>query len=157
MGMKRFSTSRGVRSLVPFLLPALLAGCGAVSGAGSSPDGACAQEIRWPDHPESIHNESSAIAINAIVDSWEQGPNFACSALVVTWGCGTGCVTGGIYDAESGVWFRLPFAVHRDLRQQAPLLSYSPSSPLLTATGWLNEEEYGVVRYEWDGTVLIRQ
>lgn len=95
-----------------------------------------------------------AIAQRALEEQWPASPNFACSAVLVTMGCGTGCVTGGIYDHATQRWQAFDFAVHRGLQQTRPLLSFSADSAVLTAVGYLNEQTEGEFRYHWNGYQL---
>lgn len=147
---QRQGSGTGLPGLVPVTLALLI-------GTGGAAHAACPDEVRsWPQQPEIEVAQAHPDIRDALSATWQDGPNFACSALLVTWGCGSGCVTGGIHDAHTGTWIHLPFAIHRDLDQAAPLLDYTRSSNVLTATGWLNEQEQGVFRYRWNGSELDR-
>jgi hypothetical protein len=124
-----------------------------VSGMGKQPD-ACDQQDTWPEQPPAWTETYDDRLVQVLRERWDLGPNFACSALLVTLGCGTGCVTGGIYDAASEAWQPLHFAIHAGLNQTAPLLDFAHDSRELIATGYLNEDEEGVFRFRWTGTTL---
>ena len=59
-----------------------------------------------------------------------------------------------VFDAATGVWHTLEFSVHRDLGQDIPLLTYTPESSCLDATGWLNEVQKGTFEYCWTGYAM---
>ena len=115
----------------------------------------CDWQGQWPTGAPSL--DIDEIAQRALDEQWSSEPDFACSAVLVTIGCGTGCATGGIYDHATQTWQGLGFAIHRGLRQTRPLLAYSADSNVLTASGYLNEEFEGVFRYQWDGHQLNRK
>ncbi len=137
--------------------PRILATLALLAGAANAAQAACPARVdAWPEQPELEAAQANPRIAEALSRAWQDGPNFACSAVLVTWGCGTGCVTGGIYDAHTETWRHLPFAVHRGLEQQTPLLEYVPESNLLIATGSLNECKRGVFRFQWKGQGLNR-
>lgn len=84
----------------------------------------------------------------------EKGLNFAGSAILAIWGCGSGCAKAGILDFATNTWFEIPFAMHRDLDQDTPLFAAEPGSTLLVARGWQNEETPGLFEYHWNGRSL---
>lgn len=114
--------------------------------------GACQWRADWPVEVPVLKVDE--FVGQAIEEQWPASPNFACSAVLVTMGCGTGCVTGGIYDHATQRWHAFDFAVHRGLRQTRPLLSFSVDSVVLTAFGYLNEQTEGEFRYHWNGYQL---
>jgi hypothetical protein len=91
-----------------------------------------------------------------------KGPNFARRYTIVEWGCGSGCVSFALADAEVGTLFRPPF---RDLGWGMPLmeyegryapnrdgfmpLSYRLDSSLLVVRGCPEDENCGTYFYEW--------
>ena len=81
----------------------------------------------------------------------DTGPNFAGSAQLLTWGCGTGCAAAGILDHATGVWLELPFVITRDYESDEPLYDYRPDSTLLIARGLMNEYLDGPFQYHWTG------
>lgn len=115
---------------------------------------ACQWDAPWPEAPPAHLLHTDDPLAQALVDEWEEGANFACSARLVTLGCGTGCVSGAIYDAATQAWQPLGFAVHRDLHQEAPMLRFVTQSCELLVEGILNEEEAVRRLYRWDGQRL---
>ena len=93
-------------------------------------------------------------AREAVSAQLEKGPNFAGSAILASWGCGSGCAMAGILDFATHIWFEIPFAMHRDLDQETPLFAAEPGSTLLVARGWQNEETPGLFEYHWNGSEL---
>lgn len=93
-------------------------------------------------------------AREAVSAQLEKGPNFAGSAILATWGCGSGCAMAGIVDFATDTWFEIPFTMHRDLDQETPLFAAERGSTLLVARGWQNEETPGLFEYHWNGTEL---
>jgi len=75
-------------------------------------------------------------------NSVKYGPNFAGHYTVAQWGCGAGCVTVAVIDAESGqVWFA-PFRIE-DKRMDGGVLcnhgsEFKVDSDLYIATGEVN-------------------
>lgn len=102
-------------------------------------------------HDDMIDQITLAPARDAIRSMRDLDPNFAGSAQVITWGCGTGCAAGGILDHATGVWLELPFVIARDMGQDDPLYDYRPDSTLLIARGWMNEELEGPFQFHWTG------
>lgn len=110
----------------------------------------------WPTALPSVPTGVAATPalMRSVREGWDGGANFACSARLMIVGSGTGCASGVIFDAATEKWQVLPFAIHRDLEQQAPLLQFQQDGRVLTATGWLNETRQGTFRYCWDGHSL---
>lgn len=139
---------------------AVLAGCGingSVENADSLSSGiACEGAVQWPEWPGALPSTLLPAERAHFERAWSLGPNFACEALLVTRGCGTGCVTGLIHDAGTQRTQTLPFAIHREPGQEQPALAYSADSAVIIATGWRNEVEKGVFLYRWDGNQLHR-
>ena len=71
----------------------------------------------------------------------KQGVNFAGDQVLVTWGCGSGCIDGGVVSARSGRAVPLPFTLHRPIAQDRPDLLYQSGSRLLVAHGLFVEEQ----------------
>lgn len=94
-------------------------------------------------------------AREAVSSELERGTNFAGSAILATWGCGSGCAMAGIVDFATNTWFEVPFSMHRDLDQDTPLFAFEPGSTLLVARGWQNEDIPGLFEYHWTGRELI--
>jgi len=74
--------------------------------------------------------------------------DFAGHYIIVTFGCGTGCLYGGYVDADSGQAMELPFMVN------APRLVYVPrlverkaDSRLLIVRGTLSEDDDRAMKY----------
>jgi len=111
-------------------------------------------DVSWPEEPPEPPQGAAFSAEKAWRTEWKNGPNFACSARLIERGCGTGCVSGVVFDAATGVWHALEFSVHRDLGQDIPLLTYTPESSCLDATGWLNEVQKGTFEYCWTGYAM---
>lgn len=93
-----------------------------------------------------------------------KGPNFAGHLTIATWGCGTGCISIAIIDAQTGVIYKTPFS---SLSWPAGLqfeggpprsggrleyLSFNIKSRLLVARGCQEEEACASFFYEWTGT-----
>ncbi|MBS1914073.1 MAG: hypothetical protein JST22_18950 [Bacteroidetes bacterium] len=88
----------------------------------------------------------------AIKEGAKEGPNFAGSYTVVTWGCGTACLMFAIVDGRTGKVFVAPFTVSmgEHLEQEEDLIEFHPDSKLLIVTGDINEKNYGKYFYKWD-------
>lgn len=97
------------------------------------------------------------------------GVNFAGHYIIVGWGCGTGCVSGGIIDARNGrVYFPKEFnafAVGQGENDYKEPLQYRKNSRLLVLNGipgTANDDdptgESGTYYYEWrnNGLHLIK-
>lgn len=138
----------------------VLTGCAingpAADGEGARTEAQCEAAEPWPDWPGALPSTLLPEERALFKRAWSSGPNFACDALLVTRGCGTGCVTGLIHDAGTQRTYTLPFAIHREPGQDEPVLSYREDSSIIVATGWRNETEQGVFRYRWDGEQLHR-
>jgi hypothetical protein len=136
----------------------VLSGCGdygpvcCTAERGAEP--ACEQRVQWPEWPGALPSTLTPDERALFRRAWSSGPNFACDALLVTRGCGTGCVSGLIYDAGTQRTLVLPFAIHRDPAQDEPPLAFRQNSPIIVANGWRDEIEQGVFRYGWDGERL---
>lgn len=91
----------------------------------------------------------------------KERPNFAARFHLVTWGCGTSCVTGAVIDLSSGKVVPLPFSVccNRSTDPAFNPVEVRPTSRLVVFSGLRNEEEpMGAHFYEFDGQAfrLIR-
>jgi len=106
-----------------------------------------------------------------LTDGLRRGVNFAGHYIVVGWGCGTGCISGGIIDARNGrVYF--PNAFHDigvwydDNGYTAEPVKYRKNSRLFVISGISGDQEernddnkiWGDYYYEWkdDGLRLIK-
>lgn len=95
----------------------------------------------------------------------EKGVNFAGRYTLVTWGCGTSCLMGGIIDARTGTVY-LPrelggFGVwYFSDDPNAEALEFKANSRLLVLSGYpatemnLDEPKTGLYYYEWTGNRL---
>lgn len=97
-----------------------------------------------------------------IRDGAAKGPNFAGHYTIVSWGCGSGCVSMTIVDARDGTVFQAPFRV---LEWGMPLmkyegryaaneehfepLSFGLGSRLLIVRGCPEEKNCASYFYEW--------
>lgn len=86
--------------------------------------------------------------------------NFAGHYVMVTWGCGTTCLDGGMVDARTGEAAALPFPLDSfgsfEVDIADPLL-YRADSRLIVMLGMLREEDE-IPRqyfYEWAGERLV--
>src|SRR5262249_54869459 len=99
----------------------------------------------------------------------EKGPNFAGHYTIVSWGCGTACVTVAIVDAISGEVYDTPFRytsmypavsttdeIDFDKSVGYSEFEYHLESSLLILGGCLEEDENqcGVHYYEWKDNAL---
>ncbi len=141
-------------ALLGFLLVSVLAEAGTET-PGDVPAISCGMPA-WPQWPPSRPAALVAPPGERWLEDWEEGPNFACTARLMPVSCGSGCASAVLHDAATGVWLSLPFAIHRDSGQREALLDFDLHSDALTATGWLNEEAFGVFRFRWDGRRLWR-
>lgn len=113
-----------------------------------------ATAVAWEIDPALIEKAPEGLARETLEVIFDEGPNFAGTAILTIWGCGTSCAAGGVLDLLTGTWADLPFVIHGDLGQDAPLVDYRPDSTLLVATGWLDDEELGAFPYHWNGHEL---
>ena len=69
--------------------------------------------------------------------------NFAGQFQIVTWGCGSGCVTGMVLDAISGAVYSIPFSIccDRSSHDGFERIVARPDSRLIVFAGLLNEED----------------
>ena len=92
---------------------------------------------------------------NALRDS---PVDFAGHYVITTFGCGSGCVYGGIVDAKTGQAYELPWAIYMagHLGGWDSALKHEAGSRLLALRGALNEaDEPPQERYfEWTGKAL---
>lgn len=141
-------------------LASVLTGCeidGSVDGLDDhAAASSCGERVKWPEWPGTLPSTLTRDERALFERAWSSGPNFACDALLVTRGCGTGCVSGMIHDAGTRRTHVLSFAIHREAGQDEPPLEFREDSAILVANGWRNELEQGVFRYRWDGERLHR-
>lgn len=94
-----------------------------------------------------------------------KGPNFAGHLTVARWGCGSGCISMAIIDAQTGAIYRSPFSsIYHSLGlrfggkhasgEEKWGLSFTINSRLLIARGCQEEENCGSYFYEWTGMRL---
>jgi len=93
--------------------------------------------------PLRIDNEFARTFRTQLSKAAQQPPDFAGTQHLVTWGCGTGCIEGGLVDATSGRAHPLPFSLHRGIQEPLPPLQYQINSRLLVASGARSEQEEG--------------
>ena len=114
-----------------------------------------ADTIELQMDPALILQAPEGLARETLEVVFDEGPNFAETAILTMWGCGAGCAAGGILDTATGVWADLPFIIQSDLGQDKPLLDYRHDSTLIVATGWLDEDELGTFPYHWNGHAIV--
>lgn len=124
-----------------------------------------AVSVRFEAHPAPVDLRSHAAANlwrTRLREGAEQGPNFADHFTVVTWGCGTDCLSLAVVDARNGTVYmperlRTLAAVNiHDAVLDARVLRFRTDSRLLVAIGMPNEDttQRGVSYYEWTGKRL---
>ncbi|MEQ8601115.1 MAG: hypothetical protein RLP98_14435 [Devosia sp.] len=103
----------------------------------------------FPDLPAQARDELNT--------TFADGINFAGTATIAVWGCGTGCMSGGVFDARTEKWFEFPFAIHRSVQSDSAdkAFSFRHDSRLLIITGLCNEERDGQFHFVWDGRQLV--
>lgn len=103
----------------------------------------------FPNLPPQARDELRARLLDGI--------NFAGTATLAVWGCGAGCMSGGVFDARTGNWFELPFAIHRSVEAEndAATFAFRQDSRLLITQGLCNEQREGQFHFVWDGTQLV--
>ena len=117
------------------------------------------------------HSRGARAFRTRLTDGLRGGVNFAGHYVVVGWGCGTGCISGGIVDARNGrVYF--PNAFHDigvwydDNGYTAEPVKFRKNSRLFVISGISGDQEersddkniWGDYYYEWkgDGLSLIK-
>lgn len=80
-----------------------------------------------------------------------RAPDFAGHYVLVTWGCGAGCVRAAAVDIATGQVSMLPFTVSNWPLEVSEPLEYRLDSRLLVVRGSRNEVGQGAYRYEFDG------
>ncbi len=87
-----------------------------------------------------------------------QPVDFAGHYVITTFGCGSGCLYGGIVDVKTGQAHELPWALYiaGQLGDWESALKHEAGSRLLAVRGAINEtDEPAQERYfEWTGTAL---
>ena len=81
----------------------------------------------------------------------KQSMNFAGHYILASWGCGAGCVMGGVIDVKSGHVVMLPFTVSDWPLDVTEPLSFKKDSRLLVVQGSRNEQNPGTYYYRFDG------
>ena len=93
----------------------------------------------------------------AIREGAAKGPNFAGHYTIVTWGCGSGCVSAVVVDAKSGTVHSLPFSnlgMDASIEGDSEPLLFKFNSRLLIASGCPGERDCATYYYEWAGERL---
>ncbi|MFC5474129.1 hypothetical protein [Paraherbaspirillum soli] len=97
----------------------------------------------------------------------KQAPNFAGHYTIVRWGCGSGCVSLAIVDANTGKVFH-PASLHEVdnenvdydelIKPDGALIKYRLDSRLLIVVGGINENSAlrGISYFEWRNNTLRR-
>ena len=74
----------------------------------------------------------------------QEKPNFAGRYILTSWGCGTGCLMGGIIDAKTGAVYMLPFSVccwGVDVADSFNPIEFRLDSRLIVFSGARDEKE----------------
>jgi hypothetical protein len=91
-------------------------------------------------------------------DNAKSGPNLAGHFTLARWGCGAGCISWAIIDANSGVVWMAPFTVSDPAGVSDPKLQHSLNSQvdseLIVAVGSRNETGGGKYYYRWHDNKL---
>lgn len=143
-------------------LAAVLSFCALSASAAETPDTACAPG-RLPSFADytaqakytgkrpklKLSNEFSRMFRTRLRDDLREQPiNFAGHYVLVTIGCGNGCLYGGFVDAETGRATELPFSVNpAGLYREEDPISSRADSRLLVVSGNLNDAEGAAMRY----------
>jgi len=80
----------------------------------------------------------------------KQPINFAGHYILALWGCGAGCVMGGVIDAMNGHVVMLPFTVSDWPLDVIEPLSFKKDSCLLVVRGSRNEDGHGIYYYRFN-------
>jgi len=117
------------------------------------------------------HSRGAETFRTRLTDGLRRGINFAGHYIVVGWGCGTGCISGGIIDARNGrVYFPNAFhdvGVWYDNNEYTPEpVKFKKNSRLFVISGISGDQEersddnkiWGDYYYQWkgDGLRLIK-
>jgi hypothetical protein len=120
--------------------------------------------LERPAKPDVYADPQSKVFRTRIREGAAQGPNFAGHYTIVSFGCGAGCQTFAIVDAQSDriFWPRHVKTLEVDLADpclsnpDVDILRYRASSRLIIAAGLINEDpkRLGVSYFLWDNERL---
>lgn len=145
-----------------YCLLLLFASCGPVISQEKEPawalkfaDYAVAEVFRGKPAPPALLTKTQHMFRSAITQATRKGPNFAGHYTVAEWGCGSGCISMVVVDAESGKVFPAPFKI-----LSLPLAQgeggheyqgavYQLKSRLLVADGCPEDKKCGTYYYQW--------
>jgi len=96
-----------------------------------------------------LNNEFSRMFKTRLSNGLKNNPvDFAGHYVVVTFGCGSGCLYGGFIDAETGQAMEIPFSVSPPgLFREPDPIEHKANSRLLIVRGNLNEADGSAKRY----------
>jgi hypothetical protein len=113
-----------------------------------------------PAKPDVYADAQSKVFRTRLREGAAAGPNFAGHYTVVSFGCGAGCQTFAIVDAQDGrvFWPRRVKTLEVDLANSCfsdpdvEILRYRPDSRLIIAAGLINEDakRLGVSYFLWE-------
>jgi len=89
-------------------------------------------------------NEDTRMFRTRLSQAAKGPPNFAGRYILVTWGCGTDCLMGGVIDAKTGDTTMIPFSIccqDIDAQEDMEKVDVRKDSRLAIFNGLLNEEE----------------
>jgi hypothetical protein len=112
---------------------------------------------RYPGKPvpPKIKFSGARMFKTRIREGAKEGPNFAGYCTIVTWGCGSGCISFAVVDARTGqIYFHPEISSITTGMDQEDKLQYRLNSRLLIVTGRIRDEEGhhkdGRYYYEWE-------
>jgi hypothetical protein len=127
-----------------------------VAMAGTAPkfeDYPAAGPFHGPAAPPDLSGKKVRMFRSVLRDQAARGPNFAGHYTVAQWGCGAGCISWAIVDAQSGKVWLAPFIVSApcgdDSDDCVPAINFRPDSELLVVTGARDEQGAGRYFYRW--------
>jgi hypothetical protein len=88
-----------------------VAPAGAQGGAPRFEDYAVRGTYAGPSHAPVIATRDEREFRTRLREGAEEKPNFAGHYVVALWGCGSGCVMGGVIDAKTGKVTMIPFTL----------------------------------------------
>jgi len=96
-----------------------------------------------------LNNEFSRTVKTRLSNGLQNNPvDFAGHYVVVTFGCGSGCLYGGYIDAETGQALEMPFSISpAGLFRESDPIEHNADSSLLIVSGKLNEADGSAMRY----------
>jgi len=81
--------------------------------------------------------------------------NFAGHYVLITWGCGGGCVMGAALDAKTGTVSWIPFTLCCWPLEVEDPLNFRVDSKLIVFTGSRGEQGQGVYYYRFEGGKFV--